>query len=201
MTDYFALLGLERRPWLDPEPLKEAFLALSTREHPDRVHHLGEPERQAAHNRSVELNAAYRCLSEAKDRLRHLLELESGAPSLEVQIIPSELSNLFMEIGPPCRNADQLLAEKATITSPLLKVEWFQRGEPCRERLEDLRQKVDVRLAGLTDELRAVDGEWMGRAGKSRAELLGRLEGISRRMSFFDRWRSQLQDRAVQLNS
>ena len=29
MTDYFALLQKERRPWLDPEELKEKYFALS----------------------------------------------------------------------------------------------------------------------------------------------------------------------------
>ena len=58
MTDYFALLNEPRRPWLDPEPLKDKFLALSATVHPDRVHNLGAAERAAAQERYTELNAA-----------------------------------------------------------------------------------------------------------------------------------------------
>src|SRR5215472_9636832 len=76
MVDYFALLDEPRRPWLDAEPLKEKFLALSATVHPDRVHNLSETERAAAQERYTELNAAYQCLREPKERLHHLLELE-----------------------------------------------------------------------------------------------------------------------------
>ena len=79
MTDFFALLDEPRRPWLESELLKQKFLALSATVHPDRVHNLGDAERAAAQERYTELNAAYNCLREPKDRLHHLLQLELGA--------------------------------------------------------------------------------------------------------------------------
>ena len=82
MTDYFALLGESRRPWIDPEELKAKFLALTAQVHPDRVHNASEAEKQAASRRSAEMNAAYNCLREAKTRLLHLLELERGTRPL-----------------------------------------------------------------------------------------------------------------------
>ena len=78
MADYFALLDEPRRPWLDPEILKDKFHALAATVHPDRVHRASEPEKQEANQRYAELNAAYRCLREPTKRLRHLLELERG---------------------------------------------------------------------------------------------------------------------------
>ena len=35
MTDYFNLLSEPRRPWLNPEALKQKFLNLSAEVHPD----------------------------------------------------------------------------------------------------------------------------------------------------------------------
>src|ERR1041385_591553 len=121
MTDYFALLNEPRRPWLEPEALRQKFLGLSATVHPDRVHTLGEAQRAAAHERYTALNAAYRCLREPKDRLRHLLELEGAGPSAEAQRIPSELMDLSLEIGAACRDADRVATEKSRTTSPLLQ--------------------------------------------------------------------------------
>ena len=36
MLDYFALLEEERRPWIDPEKIKETFHRLSREQHPDQ---------------------------------------------------------------------------------------------------------------------------------------------------------------------
>src|SRR5581483_10527608 len=110
------------RPWLDPDALKEKFLTLSTTVHPDRAHHLGDDDRSAAQERYVALNAAYQGLREPKDRLRHLLELELNAPPRDIQRIPPDLMDLSLEIGRACRDADQVFAERANVTSPLLKV-------------------------------------------------------------------------------
>src|SRR5438132_9046006 len=51
MIDYFALLHEPRRPWLDPDLLKQKFISLSAEVHPDRVHLAGEAEKHAAQQR------------------------------------------------------------------------------------------------------------------------------------------------------
>ena len=85
MTDAFALLGESRLPWIDPDGLKERFLRLSGPFHPDRVHSASESERQEANRRFAELSSAHHTLREHRDRLLHLLELESGAPPRDIQ--------------------------------------------------------------------------------------------------------------------
>src|SRR4051812_29960973 len=98
-TDFFALLEEPRRPWVEMEPLKAKFLALSSRVHPDRLHNASEGDKLLATDRYASLNAAYNCLRETKERLGHLLELELGAKPGDVQKIPSDALGLFMEIG------------------------------------------------------------------------------------------------------
>ncbi len=198
MTDFFALLDEPRRPWLEPEPLKQKFLALSATVHPDRVHNLGEAERAAAQERYTEVNAAYNCLREPKERAHHLLQLELGELPKDVQRIPSELMDLSLEVGQRCREADLFLAEKAKATSPLLQVKMFERGNELADKLQPLRQRVDALKEGLNGELKQIDDAWQG--GGSRSELLKRLEELYRLFGYFNRWQSQLQERSVRLS-
>lgn len=199
MTDCFALLEEPRRPWLDPEALKQKFLALSATVHPDRVHNLGETDRVAAQERYTELNAAYNGLREPKDRLHHLLQLELGTVPKDVQRIPSELMDLSLEIGQRCREADAFLAEKAKATSPLLQVKFFERGQEFADMLQGLRKRVNGHNEGLIEELKQIDGAWQS-AREPRAPLLARLEELYRLFSYFARWAAQIQERLVRLS-
>ena len=88
MTDNFALLNELRRPWLDPDLLRQKFLALASNLHPDRVHNAGETEKAAATKHYAQLNAAFNCLAEPKLRLLHLLELEQGAKPKDIKVNP-----------------------------------------------------------------------------------------------------------------
>ena len=45
-------------------------------------------------------------LREPKDRLQHLLELESGAKPGNIQSTPPELTDLFFAVGQLCRDVD-----------------------------------------------------------------------------------------------
>ncbi|MGH7980092.1 MAG: hypothetical protein ACREE6_12020, partial [Limisphaerales bacterium] len=106
MTDYFALLGQRRRPWLDNGALKESFLSLSAVTHPDKIALADEPKKQAASKKFADLNAGYHCLLLPKLRLLHLIELERGARPVEVREIPGPLADLFARIASLCREAD-----------------------------------------------------------------------------------------------
>jgi curved DNA-binding protein CbpA len=201
MVDCFALLDESRRPWIDPEALKQKFLSLSAVVHPDRVHQAGLAEKQAAQTRFAELNAAYTRLREPRDRLRHLLELELGAPPADIQQIPPELVDLFMEVGQANRDADVVLKEKSSIASPLLKVQLFERGQDRTEKLTLLRSKLNGRTDQLLAELRAIDSQWTAKPddAAARRQLLQRLDDLYRLLGYFGRWSSQIQERIVRL--
>ncbi len=203
MTDYFALLDEPRRPWLDPEALKQKFLARSVNIHPDRVHQLDDTDRQAAHRRYTELNAAHNCLREPKDRLRHLLELELGTLPKDMQQPPADMVDLFLEIGRACRDADAFLAESAGVQSPLLKVQLFERGQNWMEKLNALQQIINARHKQLMEELKAIDAAWLS-AAKTDAQqhkaLLAKLDVLFRLFGFLARWNQQIQERNVRLS-
>jgi DnaJ-domain-containing protein 1 len=196
MTDFFALLNEARRPWIDPDALKQKFLALSTAVHPDRVHHAAEAERHAAHQRYTELNTAYNCLREPKERLRHLLELERGAKPQDIERIPPDMADSFFEVGKLCREADSFLATKDRTTSPLLKAGMFEEGHERADKLQALQRKINARRDELLSELKAMNPAW--EAGGS-ARTYDRLEEIYRLLGYFGRWSEQLQERLMLL--
>jgi DnaJ-domain-containing protein 1 len=205
MTDYFALLNEPRRPWIDVEELKEKFLALSSEFHPDRFHSASAEEKEFANRRYTDLNAAHACLREPKERLRHLLELEQGAKPDDLQNIPVEMTELFMEVGQLCREVDLFLSEKAGITSPLLKVEVFERGLEWNDKLKSLQERIGAQREWLVQELISLNEAWTlppktDGSGRSSALPLERLESIYRVFSYTNRWSAQIQERRFQLS-
>ncbi len=205
MTDAFALLTEPRRPWLDADALKQKFLPLSAAAHPDRVHSAGEAEKLAANQRYAELNAAYNCLREPRDRLLHLLELELGAKPSDIQRIPPGTMDLFVEVGQLCRDVDGFITEKAAVTSPLLKVKFFERGMEWTDRLNALQQKINTKRNELNAELKSLNERWesappIGDPARPAALPLARLEQLYRIFSYIARWSEQIQERVVQLS-
>ena len=200
MTDYFALLDEPRRPWLDIESLKSKFLARSTEVHPDRIHGASDVDRRLANQRYTELNSAYACLREPRDRLRHLLELELGRQPADLQA-PSDLADLYMEVAVACREADGFLVRQATVTSPLLRAQRVAAAQGGVERLTALQQTSSGYHEKLLTQLRALDVVWAERAtvASARSALLAELDDLCRRLGFVSRCHAQIQERLVRL--
>lgn len=200
MTDYFALLNEQRRPWLDAGGLKQKFLARSTNLHPDKIHSASEGEKSAAAKSFAELNTAYNCLAEPKSRLLHLLELELGAKPKDIQQIPTALADLFAQVAMTCHSADDFLEEKSHATSPLLQVQLFERGQEWVERLNVLQQKLNRLHDELMNELKSLDEHWVRANAAARPDLLTKAEELYRLFGYFNRWNKQIQERVVQLS-
>jgi DnaJ-domain-containing protein 1 len=200
MTDNFALLNEPRRPWLDADLLKQEFLALSANLHPDKIHSASDAEKNVAAKKFAELNAAFNCLREPKSRLLHLLELELGAKPKDIQTIPSALADLFAEVSMVCRSTDIFLAEKSKVSSPLLQVQLFERGQDWIEKLNLLQKKLNELCAQLTDELKSLDAKWVSADVVLRKQILPKLEELYRLFGYFNRWNNQIQERVVQLS-
>ncbi len=81
--DYFALLGLPHAFTLDPQALEAAYFAAQRQYHPDRFVGKPDKERQAAMQRSVDINNAYDTLKSPLKRAQYLLKLQGIAVSGE----------------------------------------------------------------------------------------------------------------------
>ena len=113
--------------------------------------------------------------------------------------------DLFVEVGQTCREVDTFLAEKATVTSPLLKVQLFERGQEWSDQLNALQQKINLKRDELSTELRAMNLIWenapkIESPDRIVALPLERLEQIYRVFSYIARWSEQIQERVVQLS-
>jgi hypothetical protein len=68
--------------------------------------------------------------------------------------------DVFVEVARLWREADALLAEKNRTTSPLLKVQMFERGADWTEKLKSLQQKLNVLRDEFTQELKSMNYAW-----------------------------------------
>ncbi len=170
MTDHFALLGEARRPWLDPEELKEKYFARSRTEVP-----------------SAELNEAFRVLSEPKLRLQHLLKLE-GVDLAAGRAVPPAVAEVFWNTGTLLREVEKWLLRQTETTSTL-----------ARALLQPERGKLEQRLASLEDQLRALydrELEELRAAPNEPSFLLERYD----RISYLTRLLEQVAEKRLQLN-
>jgi curved DNA-binding protein CbpA len=204
MTDYFALLGQTRLPWIDPDESKAAFLARSGQVHPDRFHNAPEEERCAANAAYVELNTAHQRLRESKDRLLHLLELELGRKPEEIQNVPAEALEMFMKVGKLCRDVDAFRAERARASSPILQAQLYERALDWTDQLQSMQQSIASQRLVLETRLKTMNALWEsapvpGEPARSGSLPLTELEQLYRQFGFLARWSGQLQDRLVSL--
>ena len=188
--DYFALLEQPRLPWLDADALKAKFLALSAQAHPDRA---DSADKDTATRRAADLNAAYNCLREPKDRLAHLIELETGLRPDDVQENPAALVDLFFAIAPVFQSADKFLKERARATSPLAKAQLFADGMEWTDQLMRLQSQINSRRETLDAELRELNRAWPS------SRPLAQAAALHRQFSFLKRWTEQTQERIARL--
>ncbi len=200
MVDCFTLLGVPRQPWLDGEFLQKRFHELSMGSHPDRVHGVEASVREEANRRHAALNSAYATLSQPKERLAHLLELENGARPQVVQSIPEDLMELCMEVGAVCRRVDSFLAGTPDSESPMLKVQRFAAAMGHQDAVQELAARLGLRIDAIHAELRGLNRHWADAGDVAgRREALKRIEELWRLLSYLGRWTGQLQERNVRL--
>jgi len=185
MTDYFALLQQPRKPWLDPEKLKDEYHRRTKADHPDRY-----PAANPASD-FASVNEAFRVLADPKLRLQHLLVLE-GAP-VTTEKIPAELTDAFLETGAVIQEIDRLLAKLSTnaLGRALLRPEILEKQQRAAELLEKLREMSGQAM----EQLKMCDLEWA-----AHRKDLPALAALSSRLAYLGRWIAQMEERIFQLS-
>jgi curved DNA-binding protein CbpA len=180
-TDHFAALGQPRRPWLEPEALKEVFHRLTAEHHPDRT---GNAERFTA------INAAHTVLRDPVSRIRHLLELEEPSALAAEPPLPEALTETFMRVATLRRTIDAFVKQQAATTTPL--------GQALLASARfALQRDVELELAELEaaqnlglEALREADRQWIERT----PALVEQLAALQQELSYLAKWSAQLRE-------
>ena len=190
MTDYFAVLHQPRRPWLDPDELKQKYQELTLANHPDRTRSTGPGPDFAA------ITEGYRVLSDDRLRIQHLLKIE-GQTIESGQTVPGEFIDLFTEIGDFVRTTDDLLERSAktqnALGKSLLRAEILggqKRGEEILSKLTRLHDEA-------LHELRSLNDLWTNDQGRA----LAKLSELHQRLAYLTRWIEQVRERQFRLAS
>src|SRR3954470_17043283 len=138
MTDYFALLGQPRKPWLDPDKLRAKYEDLTRSDHPDRRR--VDSETGLAPVDFAAITEAFRVLSDPRLRLKHLLNL-GGYSSSSPSAVPPDLVEFFPETAAVSQDADRLVSRLSAADNALTRSVLQAEAIPLRHRIEQLENK------------------------------------------------------------
>jgi curved DNA-binding protein CbpA len=184
MTDYFAVLGLERRPLVSESTLRGAYYDKSKSFHPDRADGSGDF--------SI-VNAAFQIVSNPATRIQHLLKLEFG--EMGVRQLDAELEVLFGTMVKVLRRADEELDSISAQASALLRALAFQRLDPLRDALGDAEKQLVERESELHSRIATADQIWL----QDRRRSQRFLAQIAVNLTFVQKWLEQVRERKMRL--
>lgn len=193
-VNHFDLFGVKPRPWLEPELLKERFLAFSAELHPDKE--LDPSSKARAEQRFAALNEAYNVLRQSRTRILHLASMAGVPVQGHVQTVPEDLIVLFAPIAELTKTADELVRQRQAASSPMLKVQLFEKGLEITDKLQELQGQLAERIRRVESEIQDLDRSWV--AGE-RSSIIPRLQAAASRLGFAERWQAQLQQRVAAL--
>ena len=146
MTDFFALFGQPRQPWLDPNVLKEKHHQLTRVAHPD-------VRGQEVVEKFEDINEGYRILSDPKLRIQHLLALEGDVSPARDRPLPTDLQEFFLQIGTLSQTMQRVFAQmgegSSVLTRSLAKTDLLQLQRQTGQLLEQLSRSYDSCLTEL----------------------------------------------------
>jgi len=188
VTDCFARLGAERRPWLDPEELKAKYHALTARHHPDVAGASGD---------FAEINRAYQTLADPAARLRHLLDLESPGTLSRTQPVPEEIAAFFTPVAEASQGVDAFLKKHAASGSPLAKALLSTEQYQVQERLEQVIASLSEKQDYLLTRVREADALWLA----DHPAAMRLLPGLWQSLGYTAKWLAILRESLFRLAS
>lgn len=200
MQDCFAVLGLQRAFWIEPDQLKEHYLAQAKAAHPDSQS-ASATDQDTSNQDSVEINRARDTLTNPANRIAHLVRLESGQDITRSQHVPNDLVDLFMQLSPLLQEADRLTRSLNAEASTILKAQHFVQASPLLTTLSDFSGKIDQLLEGSRNELKHWDAEWQSydastRSDQATAKIVNELYA---RFAYLQKWRDQIAEKSFGL--
>lgn len=179
--DHFALFEKPRRPWLNPEELKETFHRRSAGAHPDRS---GSDEEFA------DLNAAYSILRDPAQRLRHLLELEHPDALTSDFSVPPAMAEIFIRLATLRRALDAFVEQQSIASTPLAKALLASERFALQRDAERELAVTEAATAQCLDKVAELDALWDER----RPETVREIAALQQELMYFGKWNWQLRE-------
>jgi hypothetical protein len=139
------------------------------------------------------LNMAFRTIENPATRIQHLLGLEFG--NARGGQIGSDLGELFGSVVEALQQADEEFGSLSAESSALLRALAFQRMAEVRERLMQIGEKLTRWESSLLSELGQLDVLWT----ESPAQCRESLAQIALRLTFVQKWLSEVRERKIRL--
>jgi molecular chaperone HscB len=176
-SDYFALLELPRKLWIEMSALEQKFLQLSWKLHPDNFVNASAEEREISLKRSSELNDAYRTLRDPVGRVEYLLAIEGArVEGQNKQQAPPELLEEVFELNESLDGLREAKASGGDVTS-------------LKHRLEAAEKNFEQKLQEVDGELQSAAREWdksldVKSDEATRKQLMGKLNEVLNRRTY-----------------
>jgi hypothetical protein len=181
MTDYFLLFDLPRRPRIDLDKLKEAYVRRTARH-------------QEKKDDPVVLNEAFRILADPVSRLGHLLALESA--SLHDRVISPEVERWFGRMAETVHRFDQTYYQLTQESLHLLRAVKLQSMQESLAVIEELTAGLSGLHESLLQQLREIDEGWPN----NRSEAIPRLAQLALDLTFTQKWSDELRERKLRFD-
>jgi curved DNA-binding protein CbpA len=182
MQDAFSLFGLERRPLIDETALKERYLRLAEKRHPDVSG--GNDEKFHL------LQDAYKTLREPAARLRHLMELEFSGPGSQSDSAPH--AELFMSVGSAVQTARAIFSRSENTTTALARALLSPEIAAALRQIREVLESVQHTRDQLAKRLENLDVRWPEVAPDELAALASAFTFVSRWKSELSEWEFRL---------
>ena len=143
-ADYFAILGIDRRPRIDVEALERRYFDLSRSLHPDRYQTGSAQARIISLGNTASLNRAYRTLRDPIERGLYWLSLQGDTLGSNNNQVPAELAALVFDVQ------DTLEALRSADGD----------AEPLRNEVKQIRAKLIARRDALLGQLESNFSRW-----------------------------------------
>jgi hypothetical protein len=181
MIDYFLLFDLPRRPRIDLDKLKEAYVRRTARHQEEK----DDP---------VVLNEAFRILADPVRRLGHLLALESA--SLHDRVISPEVERWFGRMAETVHRFDQTYYQLTQESLHLLRAVKLQSMQESLAVIEELTAGLSGLHESLLQQLREIDEGWPN----NRSEAIPRLAQLALDLTFTQKWSDELRERKLRFD-
>ncbi len=192
--DAFAILGLDRGPWIEPDKLQEHYLKAVKDAHPDQ-----NQSESTSSDDAAQINEAHQVLANPANRLAHFVQLETEQDITKSRQVPEPLVELFMRLGPLFQQCDQLIRNIKEADSNILKARQFVAAGPVLQSLNEIQEQINQTLQASHGRLKSLHENWISSKAPDRTQLLNAMGSEYGTLSYLQRWRDTINEKTFEL--